>query len=1590
MTDELSSRLDRLSPAKRALLERLLLGRLRASTPSDGIPPRDPSRPCPLSPLQERIWFLEQLHPRMPVYHEPSAARLRGPLDFKALTAALDAILARHEILRLAIRLVDGVPTQVFHPSWPGIAVVDLSDRAGEERESAISDALREEATRPFDLQSDPPLRAMVLRLGEADHVLALTLHHLVCDRPSLGVLFRELEQLYTAAVEGTPVRLPPLPLQFGDVAAWQRARAEDASLEADVAYWTAQLRSAPTVLDLPADRPRSLEMSHRGAIRVVRIGASVSERLQQMSRAEGVTLFTVLLAAFATLLSRYTGREDIVLGVPITSRDRPELEPLIGPLVGSLPLRLDLSRAPSFRDLLGRVRVVVADAHAHRGMPFERLVDLLQPKRALGHTPGFQVMLAWREPADLMAALRLPGLSMSPIDVDRGASKFDLTLFPTEVAGEIVCEVEYATDLFDVGTIDRMLGHFRVLLEGVAWNPGERLARLSLLTAAERHRLLTEWNDTTTDYPRDVSIPALVRDQCRRAPHAIAVEHGDERLTYRELTERAARLAGRLKRHGVRAEEVVGICLERSVEMVVGLLGILQAGGAYLPLDPRDPPDRLAFLVRDAGAPLILTRSSWRARLAACGARLLCLDEADAPPVPDDSVGDAGAAAGGDRLAYVVYTSGSTGEPKGVEITHRAVVRLLVGVDYVRLGPDEKILQLGPLGFDASTFEVWAALLHGGCCVLYPERVPSAERLGQIVERHGVTTLFLTTALFNHVVDELPPGLAGARQLLTGGETVSVEHVARAVAGLPGTQIIHCYGPTEATTFTTCYPVPRALAATASTVPIGRPIANSRVYILDRHGEPVPVGVPGEIHIGGDGLARGYRGRPELTDQRFGPDPFRGAGGGRLYRTGDLARYRPDGVIEFVGRMDDQVKLRGFRIEPAEIEAALASHPGVARSVVTVRLEGPRDDRLVAYVVPGSTPAPDAAELRAHLATILPAHMIPSAFVPIVGLPLTPNGKVDRAALPPPGPNPGGAGARDLPRTPVEELIAGIWADALNVQSVGRHEDFFELGGHSLLAAQAMARLCQVVELDLPVRVLFEAPTVAQMGARVNGLRVAGASAAPMRLGQRVGLLPLAPQQERIWRHCQTPTSVGYLLTRAFEQIRHHCRTGTGARYLLTRAFEQIRRHFGTPTSAGYTLTRAFQVSGALDVGALERSLAEMVRRHEILRTTYVLVEGEPWQVIGPPDAPPVAVLDLRGRPHDVERITRGDTTRTLDLARGPLLRAVVLRLAETEYRLLLVMHHITYDAESTEIFFRELRLLYGGFASGTSPRLAGPGLQYADYAAWQRQRMRLDGDGHRRQLADWMDRLGGLGRSYLELPFRRRRSGAATLEEAEQAIPFTDDLRDRVEALSRRERVTPFMTMLAAFEVLLFHYTGRGDLLIGTYASNRGREEFGAVMGCFVNILPLRVQLHGGLSFREVLHRVRAEVLGAFASPDVTYEEIVAALQAAGKPAPRVDVIFHSVRRRPDAWLTLPGLDVRPLVFPRPYMPWGLSLLVDERLGRLACSFDARRYDPAGARRMLSRFTTVLERVAVDPRLGVSDLDEVGPLGARGPRTG
>jgi aspartate racemase len=749
----------------------------------------------------------------------------------------------------------------------------------------------------------------------------------------------------------------------------------------------------------------------------------------------------------------------------------------------------VDLAGLGSFREVLARTRAAVAGAAAHRLLPFERLVDILRPERALDHTPVFQVMLGWVEPGSLLQSLRLPGVTATPVGVDRGSAKVDLTLLLTEMEEEIVGEAEYSTDLFDGETVGRMLGHFRTLLEGIVADPAAPPWRLPLMAAAERERVLVAWNDTRRPYPADRTVHALVAEQAAASPEAVAVVAGDRALTYGELDRRADQLARHLRARGVGPEVPVAIAVERSPEMVVGLLGILRAGGAYVPLDPADPRERLAFLLADTGAPVVLTLARLRERLpaGAPGTRVICLD-ADWPAIAQEAGPPPEDRATPDTLAYVTYTSGSTGRPKGVCVPHRGIVRLVRNADYARLDPGEVCLQLAPLAFDASTFEIWGSLLNGARLVLHPAEPPSPAGLARVVRRHGVTTLWLTAALFHEVVDGAPGGLPPVRQLLAGGDVLSPRHVGRVLREWPGVRLVNGYGPTENTTFTCCHTVTAADLERPS-VPIGRPIANTRVYVLDRHGEPVPVGVPGELHAAGDGLARGYLNCPDLTAERFVPDPWSGAPGARLYRTGDLVRWRPDGTLEFLGRTDAQVKVRGFRVEPGEVEAALGQHPAVREAVVTAREDRPGERRLVAYLVPREGPEAGPSGLRRFLAERLPAHMIPAAFVTLTALPLTPTGKVDRSALPAPEPAPVEGSAPAGPMTPGEALVARVWAELLERPDVRARDDFFALGGHSLLATRLVARLEEALGFEVPVALVFEAPTVAGLAARLQAL---------------------------------------------------------------------------------------------------------------------------------------------------------------------------------------------------------------------------------------------------------------------------------------------------------------------------------------------------------------------------------------------------------------------------------------------------------------------------------------------------------------------
>ncbi|HEX8276842.1 MAG TPA: amino acid adenylation domain-containing protein [Longimicrobiaceae bacterium] len=1086
-----SDRVSNLTPEQRALLEQRLRG-IRVSPRGEAIA-RRPVEGChPLSSGQRRLWFLHLLDPGSPLYNVPRAYRLRGALDVAALRRALGAVEERHAVLRARFVERGGEPEMVVGPTGAArLPVVDLRGVPAAWREDEAWRRVREAAARPFRLADEPPLHAWLFRLAGDDHVLLLSVHHVAADEWSTRVLARDLSAAYAAALAGGPATLRALPLQYADWAAWERERLQGPGLEHRLAWWRERLAGAPP-LDLPGDQPRPPARSFRGAVHPFRLPAGTRERCAGLARESRATPFAVLLAAFQLLLHRYTGQDDVVVGSPSAGRTRAELEELVGFFVNTLAIRVDAGGDPAFRELLRRAGEAAAGAVAHQEVPFDRLVEELRPERDPSRPPLVQVALAFQnvpgEPPSL------PGVRAEAAEVDNGTAKFDLTLFLYDEPAGLRGRLEFAADLFDPATAARFAEHFARLLDGALAAPDRPASTLPLLGDGERRRLLEEAHGSPRPRPRDASLAELFAARVAASPDAVAVEHGDERVTYAELDARAGRLAGRLAAAGVRPGDRVALLGERSVELVAAMLAVVRAGAAYVPLDPAHPPDRRRGIVEDAGARVLLAcRGSEEYEVRSTLQTAASGD--DAPP--GDGVSSRTSysvlrTSFPDSLAYVVYTSGSTGAPKGVMVPHRAVARL-VGADLAPLGPGDAVAHLSNPAFDAAVWEVWAALLGGARLVVLDRDVVLAPgRLGREVAERGVTALFLTTSLFNLVAREAPSALAPLRHAVFGGEAAD-PHAVRAVlrAGAPE-RLVNGYGPTEAAVFATFHRV-EGLADEAPSVPIGRSLAGDRAYVLDAHGEPAPPGVPGELCLGGDGLAWGYLGRPELTAGRFVPDPFGGEPGARLYRTGDRVRRRGDGALEHLGRLDGQVKLRGFRIEPAEIEAALAAHPAVAEAVVVVREDG-GERRLAAYVVPAQGSAPSAAELRGHLAGRLPAYMVPASFTPLAAIPVTSSGKTDRRALPAPGAPPAAAASGE-PRDMLEHQVAAIWRELLDCGPVGIRDDFFELGGHSLLAVRMLGRVEERFGRRVPLSALFAGATVEGVAAALQREWPAGAA---------------------------------------------------------------------------------------------------------------------------------------------------------------------------------------------------------------------------------------------------------------------------------------------------------------------------------------------------------------------------------------------------------------------------------------------------------------------------------------------------------------
>ncbi|MBV8203185.1 MAG: amino acid adenylation domain-containing protein, partial [Acidobacteria bacterium] len=1474
-----------------------------AAVPAPAILPRRPAASAggasPLSFAQEREWLLDQLEPGSPAYDIPQAVRLRGRLDVRAFWGAFDAIVDRHEALRTTFPAVAGRPLQVVAPALRlHQPVVDL---AALPPARAASETLRlaaADARFCFDLARGPLLKLTLLRLGPAEHVLLLNTHHMVSDLWSIGVLLRELAALYGDLAAGRRPSLPPLAVQYADYAAWQRQRLSGEVLAGLLAFWRQRLGGAPPPLALPADRPRPAVQSFRGAGVALRLDPGLSRAAAGLARGAGASQFMTLLGVFAALLNRLSGESDLPVGTFVANRSQPEIEPLIGFFVNTLVLRAAASPRLPFRELLAGVRETSLDALAHQELPFEKLLAELQPERSLGHTPLFQVMFVFQNTPGLEA--RLPGIELDVMEQPVWRSNFDLTLWMWQGSEGLSGSLHYSTDLFDRTTARRWAGHFQTLLAAAAAAPAAPLGELPLLAAAEREQVLRQWSHSVGDDRRDVRLHELFAAQAARTPGAPAVALGDRVWTYAELAATSGRLAAALRAQGVGADVRVGLLAERTPEMVAGMLAILEAGGAFLPLEPGYPPARLAWLLQDAGAAVLLAQESLAASLAAAplpatpatpatpaapAPRLVLLDAPDAQQAPAPGAsGDSAPArprvpAG--ALAWLIYTSGSTGQPKGVAVSHaNAVPLVLWSIDYFGLGPETRVLQSLSQAFDFGVLEILSTLLAGGVLHLAGDAFGDPRLWAERAAACGVDTVHTTPAFFGAVA-ALGVRLPAVRILHLGGEALFHEQAERLLGAAGSSCVLYNgYGPTEVTVNCTIHAVRRSRAwPEGEAVPIGCPSGGSSAYVVDREDAPLPPGVPGQLLLGGPGVARGYLGRPELTAERFVPDPFGAEPGARLYRSGDLVRWLANGTMEFLGRADHQVKVRGFRIEPGEIEAALTRQPEVSQAVVVARAAAAGELRLVAYVVGAPGAAPPGRALRQRLAETLPAHLVPSEIVALDALPLTPTGKVDRRALPAPDGRLEPAAAT-APRTPAEELVAGVWQEVLGVERVGVDDNFFEIGGHSLVAAQIAARLQDAFSVEVSLRAFFEAPTVAELAQRLES---AGASEVPpLRKAPRGGDLPLSFAQERIWFLAQLD-----------------------------------------PDSAAYHVPRAVWITGRLDVPALAWAYAALLERHEILRTAFPEAPGNagrPVQRIV--EQPPAAwsrmpLFDLRAlaprpRRRELERLIVADGRRRFDLAHGPLLRASLARSGDDEHVVIQTEHHLVHDGWAEAVLLGDLLELYAARTQNRPPRLPELPIQYADYATWQRRW--LQGEVLERQLAYWRVQLAGAP-PLLTLPTDRPRPAVLSARGKAHEVVLDAALVERLAALGRRAGATLFMTMLAAFAAVLHRWSGQSDVVVSTSIANRRRREMEGMLGMVINTLALRADLSRDPRLPQLLARVRETCLGAYAHQDTPFDRVVDAVAAertlSRAPLSQAHFAFHDARF-PE--IDLPGLSLRP----------------------------------------------------------------------------
>ncbi|MFB2880052.1 non-ribosomal peptide synthase/polyketide synthase, partial [Floridanema aerugineum] len=1523
------------------IIQQLQQQNLQLSSPP--IVKRDNNSDLPLSFAETRLWFIDQLEPNSALYNIPAALRLEGTLCVTALEQSFREIVQRHEALRTNFIAVDGQPTQIIHEeaNWK-LSIIDGRDLSNQESESALAELLQQQANAPFDLANDCLLRATLIALSDTEHILSLCMHHIVSDGWSIGVFVAELVALYDAYAQGQPSPLSPLPIQYTDFAIWQRNWLQGEVLQTQLSYWQDQLADVPPLLALPTDRPRPAVQTYQGAHQEFALSAELTQKLTILSQEQGTTLFMTLLAAFDTLLYRYSGQTDIVVGSPIANRNKSEIEGLIGFFVNTLVLRTDLSNNPSFATLLDRVREVSLAAYTHQDLPFEMLVEALQPERDLGHTPLFQVMFILQNAP--LPELELGGLTLTPVEIENAIAKFDLNLSMQSTPTGLVGMWEYNTDLFDGSTILRMTGHFVTLLEGIVANPQTQISQLPMLTSSEQHQLLVEWNDTQTNYPVEQCLHQLFEQQVEKTPLAIAVVFEAQQLTYRELNDRANQLANYLRSLGVGADVTVGICLERSLEMVVGVLGILKAGGAYLPLDPGYPSERLHFMLQDSQVSVLLTQQQFVETLYTTSlpthlAHLVCLDtnwaviSQHSPVNPTSEVQP-------ENIAYLIYTSGSTGQPKGIAMNHRPLVNLIHWqVENSTISPGSKTLQFAPISFDVSCQEMFSTWSDGGTLLLISEQIRREPlALLGLLEELAVERLFLPFVGLQQLAEVAidRTSTMQLREIITAGEQLQMTPaITQWLSRLSNCTLHNHYGPSESHAVTS-FTLSNSQESWSLLPPIGRPIANSQIYILDPQLQPVPIGVPGELHIGGVSLARGYLNRPELTNEKFIANPFDNEPNSRLYKTGDLARYLPDGNIEYLGRIDNQVKIRGFRIELGEIEGILGQHPQVQAAAAIVREDTPGDKRLVAYITAQPSATPSSNELRQYLKAKLPEYMVPSAFVLLETLPLTPSGKLDRRALPTPDYQGIQKDKYQAPRTPIEEILTHLWGQILKLNQVGIHDNFFELGGHSLLATQLMSRIRSHFQVELPLRSLFAAPTVAELAPIIGQLQQQNLqlSSPPIVKRDNNSDRPLSYAQTRLW------------------------------------FIDQFQ-----PNSALYNIPAALRLVGSLDVAALEQSFREIVQRHEALRTNFLTVDGQPRQIIHSETSWTLSIVDGRNL-STIEQLLQQQANAPFDLANDCLLRTTLVTLSETEHILLICMHHIVSDGWSIGVFVEELTALYNAYAQGQPSPLSPLPIQYTDFAIWQRNW--LQGEVLQSQLSYWLASLADAP-AILSLPTDRPRPAVQTFVGAHQQFTLSAELTEKLNQLSQEQGVTLFMTLLAAFDTLLYRYSGQTDIVVGSPIANRNKSEIEGLIGFFINTLVLRTDLSNNPCFAQLLDRVREVSLGAYAHQDLPFEMLVEALQPERdlSHTPLFQVMFV-LQNAPVSDLELGGLTLSLLELENAIAKFDLTLAMESTPDGLVglWEYNTDLFDGSTILRMTGHFVTLLEGIVANPETPISQI--------------